>query len=418
MPRQSEVLFGELEEKRKALHEIFAKAKNAEGQLVLDAAGAEDVKRRNDELTELGKSWETARSVEAIEEENSKALGELNRQVPPAPFPGGGDGAKAEPFIGSKALAERVTAHALYQGAIGQKGRRVAVDFADVDVKNLIAEAKAVMTTGAGIAPESTRTGKVVLSAQRRPMVGDLMPNTTTAQAAVLFLEETLNTNAVAAVAEGDAKPESAFEFTERTANVRKIAGRLGVTDEQLDDVPYARGLIEGRLILQYQLSEEIELLTGTGVAPHLLGFYQTPGILNQNKGSDPAVDAMYKAMQKVRHEGFAEPSAWVIHPDDWTPIRLLRTADGIYIWGSPAEAGPERVWGLPIVQTPAATANKPLTGDYAMHSELARRMGVRVDAGYINDDFARNRQTLRVEGRAALIVYRPAAFATATLNA
>ena len=188
----------------------------------------------------------------------------------------------------------------------------------------------------------------------------------------------------------------------------------LPVTDEQLEDVPRVRSYIDNRLAFMVRQRLDAQLLVGDGTAPNISGILDRAGIQTQAKGADPTPDAVYKAMTKIRVNAFAEPNAAVFHPNDWQDIRLLRTTDGIYIWGSPADAGPERIWGLRVAQTTALTENTGLVGDF-QQAELVIRSGVDLAVGFINDDFQRNRQSIRAEMRAALAVYRPAAFATVT---
>jgi HK97 family phage major capsid protein len=120
--------------------------------------------------------------------------------------------------------------------------------------------------------------------------------------------------------------------------------------------------------------------------------------------------------MTKVRVTGRALPNAYVTHPNDWTDIRLLRTADGIYIWGNPSEAGPERIWGLSVVQNESLTENTGLVGDFANFTELAIRRGIEMKVTDAHADFFINgKQAVRADMRAAFLVYRATAFCTVT---
>jgi HK97 family phage major capsid protein len=126
--------------------------------------------------------------------------------------------------------------------------------------------------------------------------------------------------------------------------------------------------------------------------------------------------DAIFKAMTKVRVTGRALPTHILLHPNDWQQIRLLRTADGLYIWGNPSEAGVERIWGLPVVQNESLTENAGLVGSFmAAWIQLVERRGITVEMGFVGSNFTEGKQTLRASGRWALPVYRPAAFCTVT---
>jgi HK97 family phage major capsid protein len=157
------------------------------------------------------------------------------------------------------------------------------------------------------------------------------------------------------------------------------------------------------------------QILVGTGVAPNLLGVLNVVGIQTQAKGALPTPDAVYMAMTKIRVTGQAIPSAFVTNPLDWQEVKLLRTTDGIYIWGSPSEAGPDRIWGIPVVLEPGMTEGTGVVGDWANYSLLAERKGLTIKVGYQNDDFIKNQRSIVAEIRVALAFTRPAAFCSVT---
>lgn len=368
---------------------------------------ANEFQARQKELGEATKKWEVLREGDEgfkKAKEQLRLMNEPNRKVP---FQAAGtDGAAAEPM--TKSIGELFTEHENYKSANKESRQSFEVRLDEAEVKT-------TLTTSAGFAPRAPRIPRVVESAQRRPTVADLIPQTTTTDMSILFMEETTFTNNAAFVTENNAKPESALAWTERTENEQVLATFIPVTNQQLMAVPQMQSLINNRLTFMLQLAEDSALLTGSGVAPQITGFLNKAGIQTQAKGADPGPDAIYKTFTKIRFTGFAEPSGVVFHPTDWQNIRLLRTADGIYIWGNPSEAGPERIWGKSVIITPAETLGTALSGDFQLYSEIFRRMGIRIEVGLVNDDLIKNKKTVLVEEMLALVIYRAAAFATTT---
>ena len=397
-----------IDAKSKELHDIFDEAgPDLDMSKVKSVAGGKDgavaqIRELNKELEDLGterdglieiaKGVKFSRARDADDADGHETGGETSAR----------SGAKSlgDLFVESKAYTGRVP------------GGNGAVDTLDLGAPEL----KTLMETSAGWAPESVRTGRLVEFATRPIQVIDIIPMGATGQAAVVYMEETTFTNNAAETAEGGAYGEAAFALTEQTSAVRKIAVWLPITDEQLEDEPQVRGYVNNRLPFMLRQRLDLQLLVGDGTPPNLSGIHDRVGIQTQAKGADPTPDAVYKAMTKVRVTGQAMPNAYITHPNDWQDIRLLRTSDGIYIWGSPSEAGPERIWGLQVVQAQAETENTGLVGDFANHCEFAMRRGVEIQVSNSHSDyFVKGKQAVRADLRGAFQVFRPSAFATVT---
>jgi HK97 family phage major capsid protein len=230
------------------------------------------------------------------------------------------------------------------------------------------------------------------------------------------MLESTFTNNA-AAIAENDGtgSPESAFALTETTVAVRNISTFVPVTDEQLADVPGAQAYVDTRLSYAVKAKAEYDLLNADGNAPNFAGYYTTV-TQAQALGSDTKFDAIFKAMVKVRHTGYANPDAVVIHPNDWQDFRLTRTTDGIYILGNPADPGPMRLFGINVVETTAALENTALVGDFTGYSAMIYRGGLQLKVSDQHSDyFIKHKQAMRANIRAALVVFRATAFCEVT---
>lgn len=274
--------------------------------------------------------------------------------------------------------------------------------------------AKAALTT-TGAPPDVIRTDVIAWSATEPIRIVDIIPTVQTSQAAYAYLEETTLTNAAAERAENTVYPEAALAYTERSVPIRSIGVRLPVTDEALADFAGLQAIVEGRLRYMLQARLDTQIINGNGTAPNLLGTLNVTGIQTQARGTDSHLDAIHKALTKVRSVGKAEPSVVILNHADWQTVRLSKTADGVYLLGAPADAGVPRVWGVPVLGTSEIAQGTGLVGDYQRHAVLAVNAGIDVQVGLNSDDFANGRQTIRAGLRCAVVHYRPAAFCTVT---
>jgi len=381
---------------------------------------AEKIRKLNDELADLGAEVESL----AAAEEAGKTIKIKSRMIHPTGDGDGNKGETSEPKIKTIADAFVETHKAgLWKAFMDRKHVIAIPDMYPSDLYRQDAQVKEFLktlfktdfTTSAGWAPESIRLPGYVDAVTRPIQVIDIIPAARTGQAAIVYMLETTRTHSAAEKAEAAAYAESTFALTATTSTVRKITDSIPVTDEQLDDVPAAEGYLNNRLQFGVRQRLDYQIVQGNGSAPNLLGLMNLSSIQSQAKGADPVPDAVYKAMTLVRVTGRAQPNYVLCHPNDWQGVRLLRTSDGIYIWGNPSEAGPARIWGISVVQTDCCTENTGIVGDFANFSTLYERKGVEVEVGYVNDDFVKGLKTLRAQVRVAFVVTRDTAFCKVT---
>lgn len=408
-----------LAELSKRLHDIFEQAGPDMDLTRVDllqgdtAAKAGEIRRLNQELAAIGQERDEWR---ALEDARKLAEAEYRYQHEPAgtlPHPTPPERRLERPAQSLGSLFVRSQA---YQQFRTMRNWPTPASFPDLDVR------AAVFRTGAGWDPQDIRIPRVELSPQRPIAVASQFPMLPTSQSAIAYMEETTFTNNAVETAESTATTaadligEAALALTERTRPVEWLPVFIPVTMQQMEDVDGIEEYVNQRLVYMIQARLDLQCLQGNGTTPNLLGTNNVSGIQTQAKGADPTPDAVYKLFRKIRSDGFAEPSVMFAHPNDWEDVRLLRTADGLYIWGPPMDAGPERIWGVPVIQTTAAAEGTFTAGDYAAYSALYVKRGIELAVSDSHAHyFTRGMLAIRADMRVAVVHFRPKAFGTVT---
>jgi HK97 family phage major capsid protein len=409
----------ELDQKRGELKKLFddhRKIINGSTEYDLSADQVEEVRRREAELAPLQDAFKQAERLAAIDRDNQKGVEDLGRIVRPVPFAGGsadGEGATPGSTPATKSLGERFVASEAYKNWRPGGGQQQAFFESP---EELGFTAKTTFTTAVSTLTQYDRQPGMVMLGQQALTIADLISQGETTMNTIRYVREDTFTNAATTVAEGIAKPEAAFDTSEADAPVRKIAVTAKVTDEMFADFPMIRDYVDNRLRFMVAQREEAQLLLGNGTPPNIQGIETTSGIQTQALGTDPLPDGVFKAITKIATVGFFQADGVVFHPLDWQNVKLLKTADGIYIWGSPTDGGPDRIWGLPVVATVAQTQHTAIVGAWKLGAQVFRRQGITLETTNSNeDDFKTNLIALRAEERLALACYRPLAFCTLT---
>jgi HK97 family phage major capsid protein len=287
--------------------------------------------------------------------------------------------------------------------------------------KRVGAEVKAIITSlttdadgsaGDLIVPDRK---PIVDPVERRLTVRDLLTPGRTNSNAIQYPKETGFTNLAAAHSEtsGAVKPQSEMKFDLVTSSVVTIAHWVLAHRNILDDVPMLRSYIDGRLRYGLGYVEDNALLNGAGGAD-LNGIYTqaTASTANLAVVAAPTkMDVLRAAMLQAALANIP-PTGIVLHPTDWFGIETTKDTAGAYIIGNPQDGTNRRLWGLPVVETPAMTVDKFLVGAFRYGAQIFDRMDARVEISTEDaENFRSNLVTILAEERLALAVYNTLAF-------
>lgn len=315
---------------------------------------------------------------------------------------GGGGGEPA--FTAGERLIESEEFKS-FAGQARPKGRIV------VEVKDISS-----LTTNAagsvGTLIESTRVAAPIMVPQRRMTIRSLLASGQTNSNMIEYDREVGFTNSAAMVADGALKPQSEIQFEEADARVRTIAHWMRVNVQTLADAPALRSIIDNRLRYGLAYVEETQLLTGSGVGENLEGLI-TAATAYAAPGSLVAASPLEVIRLMILQVALAEYPAngIVMNPIDMAAIELQKDSAGGYLVGQPQGTIDKRLWGLPVVETQAVTVDKALVGAFDLAAQIFDRQDATVELSTEDqDNFVKNKVTIRAEERLALAIYRPEA--------
>lgn len=363
---------------------------------------------RNASVAAIQGEYETALLVEKSAAENELKLASTGRIVRPD---------AAEPT--SKAITTPDQLDAAFRKAFTDHGPTLKglAEGARGTVRiELPVQAKTLVTL-ADHYPQATRDQTTGLASYYGD-VEDLFASGPTDSNNIEYFIKTTQTQNAAFVAEGSAATESVYVWTKYTDEVEEIQSWIPVTRAFFTDNAGMQSLVTGDLSYDLQAEVNQQLLSGTGTTPQLWGAAIRTGFQTQAKGTDPAFDAVGKAILKVQVTGDANPDAIVFHPTDWWNLKLTRTTEGVYILGNPGDSGNAfQLWGLPVrLSTGIGSAGTALVGAFRQYNRVWNNGGLVVEASTEHSTFFTERKTaISVTRRMAATSRRPSSMATIT---
>ncbi|MER5171595.1 phage major capsid protein [Thioclava kandeliae] len=266
---------------------------------------------------------------------------------------------------------------------------------------------------GMGAAVHSTHIPGIQALPQRRMTIRNLLMPGRTDGPMLDYDRETGFTNNAGMAEEGSLKQQSDISIEEVSTRTKVIAHWFRVSKQTLSDVAQIRSIIDNRLLYGLAMKEEQQLLFGDGTGENLLGIIPQATAYAAPTGATAPTTTIDKLRVAMLQAVLAEypASATVLNPIDWTNIELTKDTAGWYLIANPQGSTAKSLWNLPVVDTPAMTVGKFLTGAFDMGAQIFDQWAARIETGFQNDDFTRNKVTVLGEERLALAVYRPESF-------
>jgi len=266
----------------------------------------------------------------------------------------------------------------------------------------------------------------IITTAQPRLTVRDLLPSYPATSNLIEFGKELSVTNNAGPQTGGSpnsgenvSKPESAFTYELASAKVETLAHWLPASRQVMQDSQSFANYINDRMLFLLKLSEEQELLNGSGSGNHLLGLVTEADTFDTTYSStnDTFIDVLRKAMGQVYRVSKLPATGIVLNPDDWQTIQLTKQSgsgisSGQYIFSAPQSAGVPQLWGLPVVESHSMAASQFLVGNFSVGAAIWDRADATVEISREHASFfIQNMLAILAEERLALTVYRPSAF-------
>lgn len=226
-------------------------------------------------------------------------------------------------------------------------------------------------------------------------------------------------TDNAAVVPEGELKPESDVTTDKAESKAYTYADGFSITNQTLADDGALAAYMESRVRRHVRGVVEQKLFNGSGAGVEPEGIMNTTGTLSQAFSEDVIV-TLARALETFEaSNGDADPQAIVMNPSDIWDLRLLKDADGRYMFGDPLSQGPiPTPWGVPIVKGRKLEKGTALVGRFdSVH--FLELEALNVLAFNQHKDYAqRGMVYVRAEMRGRQLFYAPREVVVASIAA
>jgi HK97 family phage major capsid protein len=241
------------------------------------------------------------------------------------------------------------------------------------------------------------------------PFVQNWTDNGTTDRVSLAYVDEITQEGDAAFIGEGVVKPLIDIDYEIRYSQAKKVAGKIKVSEEALDDIPFMQAEINRKLRQRHDLALQDGILNGDGTGANLTGITEVASVFVagglaasvDNAQNYDVIVAAYNQILVTSDSNYI-PNAVFVHPTDATLMKLTKDTDGNYILPPFTSESGDVINNVRVVQNTKIPVGFFLMGDFTKaHVRTYKDYTVRV--GYTGDDFEKNLVTILGESRVHL---------------
>ena len=226
-----------------------------------------------------------------------------------------------------------------------------------------------------------------------------------------LYMPLTVTGNA-GFIAEGSAKPETTFNVTAKTGQVKTIATWTKVSEQLFADKSQLINILDNNLTHTVDVTVQNQLISGDGTGENLSGISKTGNYTDYATGSGTAantVDLLRNVAFKMRGANIDNLTI-LINWTDWSALLGLKSTSNEYLINGILDPVKQTIYGIPVVLSSAIAAGKFAMGNFKMGGIVFDKTAMGLEIDRTGDDFTKNLITIRAERRLGFAVVQPKA--------
>lgn len=249
--------------------------------------------------------------------------------------------------------------------------------------------------------PQPEFTPGYVDLVRNKPFLESYSNSSGTSSPRIVWVEKVNADGQCAFIAEGAVKPLIDFDWKTNTSVAKKVADKIKVSTEMLEDIDFMAAAIQNELRYQVDIVTDEQLLSGAGGdsltgLTSVAGGYVLATITTANANNSDAIRA---AIAQIASLNFSANYAFV-NPIDAANMDLTKADDsGVYMLPPFTSADGRVIAGVRVVESNQIPVGDVLVGDMTKFI-IRNYKPFTATMGWVNDDFEKNLVTVIGERR------------------